>query len=72
MIHFELTGKSHPIACGSVVQLAERKYLTEEVIERLEPGFVLQPLFLMVLIHRSDIMVEPEFKTNPRKCQNRF
>ncbi len=53
MIHFELWPEIAPIACGSVMQLAEKKIFDGRAIERLEPGFVLQPLFLMVLIHRS-------------------
>lgn len=53
VIHFELWPEIAPIACGSVMQLAEKKIFDGRAIERLEPGFVLQPLFLMVLIHRS-------------------
>lgn len=53
VIHFELWPEIAPIACGSVMQLVEKKIFDGRAIERLEPGFVLQPLFLMVLIHRS-------------------
>ncbi|MFQ7715175.1 MAG: peptidylprolyl isomerase [Blautia sp.] len=53
VIHFELWPEIAPIACASVMRLAEKRIFDGRAIERLEPGFVLQPLFLMVLIHRS-------------------
>ena len=69
VIHFELWPEIAPIACGSVMQLAEKKIFDGRAIERLEPGFVLQPLFFDGVDPQIDIMVEPEFKTNPENAK---
>jgi len=69
VIHFELWPEIAPIACGSVMQLAEKKIFDRRAIERLEPGFVLQPLFFDGVDPQIDIMVEPEFKTNPKNAK---
>ena len=69
VIHFELWPEIAPIACGSVMQLAEKKIFDRRAIERLEPGFVLQPLFFDGVDPQIDIMVEPEFKTNPENAK---
>ena len=49
--------------------LAEKKIFDGRAIERLEPGFVLQPLFFDGVDPQIDIMVEPEFKTNPENAK---
>lgn len=41
-------------------------------LERLEPGFVIQPLFFDGKDPEVDVMVEPEFKTNPENHALRF
>lgn len=41
-------------------------------MERLEPGFVIQPLFFDGKDPEVDVMVEPEFKTNPQNHALRF
>ena len=69
VIHFELWPEIAPIACGSVMRLAEKKIFDGRAIERLEPGFVLQPLFFDGVDPQIDIMVEPEFKTNPENAK---
>ena len=69
VIHFELWPEISPIACGSVMQLAEKKIFDGRAIERLEPGFVLQPLFFDGVDPQIDIMVEPVFKTNPENAK---
>ena len=72
VIHFELWPEIAPIACGSVMQLAEKKIFDGRAIERLEPGFVLQPLFFDGVDPQIDIMIKPEFKTNPENAKITF
>ena len=45
VIHFELWPEITPIACASVMRLAEKRIFDGRAIERLEPGFVLQHCF---------------------------
>ncbi|MDO5590476.1 MAG: peptidylprolyl isomerase [Lachnospiraceae bacterium] len=69
VIRFELWPEVAPIACESVMKLAEKKVFDGRAIERLEPGFVIQPLFFDGVDPQIDIMVEPEFKTNPENAK---
>ena len=62
VIHFELWPEIAPIACASVMRLAEKRIFDGRAIERLEPGFVLQPLFFDGVDPQIDIMIKPEFK----------
>ena len=39
VIHFELWPEIAPIACASVMRLAEKRIFDGRAIERLEPGF---------------------------------
>lgn len=71
VIHFELWPEIAPIACASVMRLAEKRIFDGRAIERLEPGFVLQPLFFDGVDPQIDIMIKPEFKTN-HESQNYF
>ena len=72
VIHFELWPEIAPIACASVMRLAEKRIFDGRAIERLEPGFVLQPLFFDGVDPQIDIMIKPEFKTNPENAKITF
>ena len=72
VIHFELWPEITPIACASVMRLAEKRIFDGRAIERLEPGFVLQPLFFDGVDPQIDIMIKPEFKTNPENAKITF
>ena len=72
VIHFELWPEITPIACASVMRLAEKRIFDGRASERLEPGFVLQPLFFDGVDPQIDIMIKPEFKTNPENAKITF
>ena len=54
------------------MRLAEKRIFDGRAIERLEPGFVLQPLFFDGVDPQIDIMIKPEFKTNPENAKITF
>lgn len=71
-IVIELMPEIAPIACAHVMKMIEMKKYDGKKIERLEPGFVIQPLFQDGLDADIDEMVEPEFKTNPENAAVKF
>lgn len=54
---------------GEVIELGLMKNIT---LERLEPGFVIQPLFFDGVNEEIDVMVEPEFLTVAANHEYRF
>ncbi|MGN0170734.1 MAG: peptidylprolyl isomerase [Lachnospiraceae bacterium] len=71
-IVIELLPGIAPVACGHVMKMIEMKKYDGKKIERLEPGFVIQPLFQDGLDADIDKMVEPEFKTNPENAAMKY
>lgn len=69
VISFELWTDKAPIACESVMKLITNKTYDGRPIERLEPGFIIQPLFFDGLDSAIDIVIEPEYKTNPLNAE---
>ena len=61
-----------PIACGKVVNVAKLGLYDGHRIERLEPGFVIQPLFCDGVDPVLDEEIELEAKTVPENGAIRF
>ncbi len=61
---FRLMAGIAPIAIKRLLKVIEMKKFDGKVIERLEPGFVIQPLFQDGVDKEVDVMVEPEFRLN--------
>lgn len=72
VISFELWPDVAPIACENVMRLAKKGKYDGKQIERLEPGFVIQPLFQDGIDAEIDVMIEPEFRTNRKNSEIRF
>ena len=53
-----------PIATARMLTMVKMKKYDGKVIERLEPGFVIQPLFQDGVDEDIDVMVEPEYRNN--------
>lgn len=51
-----------PIAVKSVLEMIEKRKYDGKVIERLEPAFVIQPLFQDGVDPEIDKMIEPEYE----------
>lgn len=62
---FDLFPNIAPIACEKVVNVAKLGLYDGRRIERLEPGFVIQPLFCDGEDPILDEGIEPEAKTRP-------
>ena len=62
---FRLMGGIAPIAIKRLLEVIEMKKFDGKVLERLEPGFVIQPPFQDGVDQEIDVMVEPEYRRNP-------
>ncbi|MCR4956474.1 MAG: peptidylprolyl isomerase [Lachnospiraceae bacterium] len=71
-ILMELWPDVAPRACAGIEKIINLKKYDGKVIERLEPGFVIQPLFQDGLDEDIDELIEPEFLTNPGQKELRF
>ncbi|MBE5901360.1 MAG: peptidylprolyl isomerase [Lachnospiraceae bacterium] len=61
-----------PKATARMLQMIEKKKYDGKEIERLEPGFVIQPLFQDGVDAEIDVMVEPEYETIPENHAKQF
>ncbi len=69
---FKLFTDLAPIATKRMKEVIAMEKYDGKVIERLEPGFVIQPLFEDGLDPEIDLMVEPEYETNPANHALKF
>lgn len=69
---FQLEEEIAPIAIKRLLEVLEMKKFDGKRIERLEPDFVIQPLFFDGVDEEIDVMVEPEFKTNAANHARKF
>ena len=60
-IRIRLWPKIAPIACASIKKIADKGKYDHQPIQRLEPEFVIQPLFQDGLDPEIDELIAPEF-----------
>lgn len=71
-ITIEMWPEIAPIACAKVLEIAKMGRYAERRVERLEPGFVFQPVFYDGTDPVMDEMIELEAKTNVANGAVRF
>ncbi|SFQ18658.1 peptidyl-prolyl cis-trans isomerase-like 3 [Lachnospiraceae bacterium XBB1006] len=69
---FTIKEEIAPKAVARMLAMIEMKKYDGKVIERLEPGFVIQPLFQDGVDEEIDVMVEPEYETVPENHAMKF
>ena len=69
---FSLDEAIAPKATARMLEMIEKKKYDGKEIERLEPGFVIQPLFQDGVDEEIDVMVEPEYETVPENHAKQF
>lgn len=69
---FSLWEELAPKATARMLTMIEKKKYDGKEIERLEPGFVIQPLFQDGVDAEIDVMVEPEYETIPANHKKQF
>ncbi|MBE5905613.1 MAG: peptidylprolyl isomerase [Lachnospiraceae bacterium] len=69
---FSLDEELAPKATERMLAMIDKKKYDGKVIERLEPGFVIQPLFQDGVDEEIDVMVEPEYEMIPANHEKRF
>ena len=69
---FSLKEELAPKATARMLAMIEKKKYDGKEIERLEPGFVIQPLFQDGVDEEIDVMIEPEYETIPENHAMQF